>query len=73
MIVGLIPIYKGDLFHVKMKIYYQIIGVITKNKCNKRYSSDKFPGLPFENSLEIMVLESMELEGILMIYKNENI
>ena len=49
MMVGLIPIYKGDSFDVKMEIYQQTMGIITKGKCNNRHSSDKFPGLRFEN------------------------
>lgn len=47
--VGHISIYKDNSFDIKIKIYYQIIGVISKNKYNKRYLSDKFLGLHFEN------------------------
>ena len=49
MMVDLIPIYKEDSFDVKMEIYHQTIEIITKSKCNNRHSSDKFPGLRFEN------------------------
>ena len=36
MIVGLIPIHKRDFFEVKMEIYHQTMGVITKynSKCH---------------------------------------
>lgn len=47
--IGLILIHKDDLFDVKIEIYYQTIRLITKNKCNKKCLSDKFPGLRFEN------------------------
>lgn len=36
MMVGLISIYKCDLYSVKKEIYYQIMRVITKNACNHR-------------------------------------
>lgn len=39
MMVGLILIHKGDLFNVKIETYHQIIEVITREKCNKRYIS----------------------------------
>lgn len=49
IIIGLIPIHKSDQFNVKIEIYYQTIGVITKSKYNKRHSLAKFPGLRFKN------------------------
>lgn len=36
MIVGLIFLYIKNLFDIKIEIYYQIMGVITKTKCNNR-------------------------------------
>lgn len=49
MIVGLICIHKSNSFDVKIDIYHQIMGVIPKDKCNKKHLLDKFPGLHFEN------------------------
>ncbi len=49
LMVGLIPIHKGDSFDVKMEIYHQTMRVITKDKCSNRHSLDKFPGLRFGN------------------------
>ena len=71
--VSLITIHKKDLFNVKIEIYHQKIRVITKNKCNNKYSSNKFPGLYFENWLDIIALESATVEGLLMMCTDENV
>ena len=71
--VGLISIHKGDSFDVKMEIYYQTMGVITKGKCNNRHSLDKFPGLRFENWPDIIALESAVVEGLLMMCADGNV
>lgn len=34
---------------MKIEIYYQTIEIIIKNKCNNRYSLDKFLGLHLKN------------------------
>lgn len=49
MIIGFISIYKKDLFDVKIKIYHQTIGVITKIKYSNRRLLDKFPDVRFKN------------------------
>lgn len=36
MIVGPTPIYKIDLFGIKIEIYYQIMRVIKKSMCNHK-------------------------------------
>ena len=73
MMVGLIPIHKGDSFDVKMEIYHQTMGVITKGKCNNRHSSDKFPGLRFENWPDIIALESAAIESLLIMCADGNV
>lgn len=47
--IGFIFIYRKKLFDIKIKIYYQIIRVIIKNKSNNRYLSNKFLSLYFTN------------------------
>ena len=49
MMVDFISIYKVDLFDIEIGILHQIMGVITKTKCNNKQSLDKFPSLRFEN------------------------
>lgn len=66
IIVGLIPIYKNDFLDVKIKIYYQTIGIITKNK-------SKYPVLQIVAWPDIMALEKVTVEGMLIIYVNRNI
>ena len=56
-----------------MEIYHQIMGVITKGKCNNRHSSDKFPGLRFESRPDIIALESVAVQGLLMMCKDRNV
>lgn len=36
MMIGLIPIYKGDLLSVKLEIYYQTMRVIRKSTYNHK-------------------------------------
>lgn len=73
MMVNLIFIYKKNLFKFKIEIYHVFIKVITKNKCNNKYLSDKFPDLHFENWLNIMTLDSKVVETLLIICTNRNI
>lgn len=47
--------------------------IITKNKCNKKYLLNKFPGLSFENWLDIITLESTAIESLLIMCPNKNI
>lgn len=70
--VGLIPIYKEDLFDVKIEIYHQIIKVITKDKYNKRYPSGKFSGLCFKNWPDIIALKSTTVKTLLIICADRN-
>lgn len=71
--VGLIFIYKRDLFNVKIEIYYQTIRIITKNKCNNRYLLNKSPDLNFANLPDIIALQSTVVDSILIMYINENV
>lgn len=48
-IVNLIPIYKKDLFDIKIEIYHQIIRLFLKDTYNNKYLLKKFPDLHFEN------------------------
>ena len=71
--VGLIPIHKEDLFDIKIEIYYQTIGVITKDKCRNKHLSDKFLDLHFWNWPDITALESAIIKYLLIICANENV
>lgn len=73
MMIGFILIYKDDSFDIKMEIYYQIIGVNTKNKCNKRHPSDKISGLLFQNWPNLIILESVTVENLLMMCEDGNV
>lgn len=73
MIVGFIFIYIKDLFNIKIQIYYQIIKVISKNKCNNRYSLNKFPNLGFKYQPDIIALENVIVENLLILYADNNI
>lgn len=73
MMVGLIFIYRENLFNMKIEIYYQTIEVITKNKCSKRRLLNKFPDLQFKNQPNITILESIAIENLLIICANKNI
>lgn len=42
MMIGLISIYKKDIFDIKIVIYHQTMEVIIKYKYNNKYSLDKF-------------------------------
>lgn len=59
MIVGFIPIYKNNLLSIKIKIYYQIIKVITKNTCNYRQINIINEVWFFCLVLEIVVIEDL--------------
>ena len=64
MMIGLILIYKEDFSKVKIEIYYQTIGVITKN-------------MPKSLFLYIVIwlrigLEKAAVENVLMISANKN-
>ena len=49
------------------------MGVITKSKCNNKHSSDKFPGLRFENWSNIIALKNVAVKGLLMMCANRNV
>ena len=70
---GFIAIHKRDLFDVKMEIYHRTMGVITKDKCNNRHSSDKFPSLHFENWQDIIALKSVVGKGLLIMCADRNV
>lgn len=57
--IRLINIYKKDLFDNKIKIYHEIIKIITKSKCNEKYLLNKYLGLCFQNQLDLIVLENI--------------
>ena len=65
LIVGLISIYKEDCLKVKIEIYHQIIGVITKykSKCHFLYKVIW---------LNVTALEKVAIKGLLMIWIDEN-
>lgn len=77
--VGLISIYKGDLHNVKIEIFYQITKVITEDVCNYKPINIIYKDWFFCLALEILgwlyiiVLETIAVEGILMMCVDRNI
>lgn len=64
---------KADFFNVKILIYQQRIGIITKGKCDERYFLDKFPDLRYKSLSDIIALESGEIKKLSMICVDVNI
>lgn len=66
MIISLIFINKKDFLKAKIKIYYQIIGVIIKYKSNYTFLQKII--LP-----NVTLLEKAAVKNLLMIYADQNI
>lgn len=71
--ISIISIYKKDLLNIKIEIYHQIMGVITKSQYSNRCLLNKFPELQFKNFMDIIALKNIAIENLFIMCANGNV